>query len=154
MAVDQSDSFQLAEHILLYLTHNGYIENKVAAGLVEVSYKIFINFLGCNSGGQQDRSGSEQRNKDQHRQTASSEVWGEIYWDIPRYKTETTELCTTSHIPDISGINHNIDELLVGIFTQINLRQKKPSSGHSLNKVKLFIYYQNNPGHFRLEIFF
>ena len=33
MAVDQSDSFQLAEHILLYLTHNGYIENKVAAGL-------------------------------------------------------------------------------------------------------------------------
>ena len=33
MAVDQSDSFQLAEHILLYLTHNGYIENKVAARL-------------------------------------------------------------------------------------------------------------------------
>ena len=30
MAVDQSESFQLAEHILLYLSHNGYIENKVA----------------------------------------------------------------------------------------------------------------------------
>ena len=41
----------------------------------------------------------------------------------------------------ILGINHNIDELLVGIFTQINLRQK--SHGHSLNKVKLFIYITN-----------
>ena len=44
---------------------------------------------------------------------------------------------STSHVllTIILGINHNIDELLVGIFTQINLRQKKPSSGHSLNKV-------------------
>ena len=104
--------------------------------MVVVRYKQIINFLGCNSGGQQDRSGSEQRNKDQHRQAAGSEVWGEIYWNIPRYKTASKELC---HINDIPGINHNIDELLVGIFTQINLRQKKPSSGHSLNKVKLFI---------------
>ena len=84
MAVDQSESFQLAEHILLYLTHNGYVENKVAAaagggggggGLPSNIY----NFSGCNSGGQQDRPGSEPRNKDQHGQAASSEIWGEIY---------------------------------------------------------------------------
>ena len=29
MAVDDIESFQLAEHILVYLTHNGYIEEKV-----------------------------------------------------------------------------------------------------------------------------
>ena len=29
MAVDDIESFQLAEHILVYLTHNGYIEDKV-----------------------------------------------------------------------------------------------------------------------------
>ena len=29
MAVDNMESFQLAEHILVYLTHNGYIEDKV-----------------------------------------------------------------------------------------------------------------------------
>ena len=82
MAVDQSESFQLAEHILLYLTHNGYIENKVAEGgrgEGEVCHQIFIYFSGCNSGGQQGRPGEEQRDKDQHRQTAGSQVWGEIY---------------------------------------------------------------------------
>ena len=29
MAVDDMESFQLAEHILVYLMHNGYIEEKV-----------------------------------------------------------------------------------------------------------------------------
>ena len=63
---------------------------------------------------------------------------------------------STSHVllTIILGINHNIDELLVGIFTQINLRQKKPSSGHSLNKVKLFIYITKFlTGNSRLVIF-
>ena len=35
------------------------------------------------------------------------------------------------------GINHNIDELLVGIFKQIDLRQKCTSrNGNSLHKVR------------------
>ena len=29
MAVDDTDSFELAEHILVYLTHTGYISDKV-----------------------------------------------------------------------------------------------------------------------------
>ena len=29
MAVDDIESFQLAEHILVYLTHSGYISDKV-----------------------------------------------------------------------------------------------------------------------------
>ena len=32
MAVDDVESFQLAEHILVYLTHNGYIQDKVILG--------------------------------------------------------------------------------------------------------------------------
>ena len=40
----------------------------------------------------------------------------------------------------ISGINHNIDELLVGIFTQISLRKKlnqKEEKEDSMNKVNV-----------------
>ena len=43
MAVDQSDSFQLAEHILLYLSHNGYMENKVRKVEMEMIQYLSIS---------------------------------------------------------------------------------------------------------------
>ena len=46
MAVDDIESFQLAEHILVYLTHNGYIEDKVTYTLTKC---IFINININNS---------------------------------------------------------------------------------------------------------
>ena len=50
MAVDQTDSFHLAEHILLYLSNNGYIETKVAGGDFE-NYKFLRLVTGCYSCG-------------------------------------------------------------------------------------------------------
>ena len=64
-------------------------------------------------------------------------------WNILKHlQVKNWDNRTNQSNTDILGINHNIDELLVGIFTQINLRQKKSSTGHSLNKVKLFINYK------------
>ena len=45
MAVDQSDSFHLAEHILLYLSHNGYMEHKVAVVEVAMILQFIFQFL-------------------------------------------------------------------------------------------------------------
>ena len=39
-----------------------------------------------------------------------------------------------------SGINHNVDELLVGLVTQIHLRRREGSSKSS--SCKVFIFYQ------------
>ena len=50
IAVDQTDSFQLAEHILLYLSHHGYIERKVVC-VRGRSHQILIRLPGRYSCG-------------------------------------------------------------------------------------------------------
>ena len=38
----------------------------------------------------------------------------------------------------VAGINHNIDELLVGVLSQINLRENSKYNKKNHNKVELF----------------
>ena len=40
MAVDDIESFQLAEHILVYLTHSGYISDKVFIFMLCLVFEI------------------------------------------------------------------------------------------------------------------
>ena len=44
----------------------------------------------------------------------------------------------------LSGINHNVDELLVGLVTQIHLRREAEGSKAAC-KVTFFLFSQNSP---------
>merc|ERR1711879_359996 len=88
MAVDDVESFQLAEHILVYLTHNGYIQDKVVILVANKADLVRNREIKSNKGKQM----------------------------AVKYGVK--------YIETSPGINHNIDELLVGTYTQINLRQQ------------------------------
>jgi len=106
MAVDDLESFQLAEHILVYLTHSGYISDKVVI-LVANKADLVRN--------REIKTGAGKK---------MAMKYGVKYMETS------------------PGINHNIDELLVGIFTQISLRKKqnqKEEKEDSMNKIGNFL---------------
>ena len=105
MAVDDLYSLQLAEHILLYLTHAGTTRDKA---VILVANKADLV-----------------RNREV--KTAAGKRMAEKY-NVKYIETSPGDddmKCTIQYDNlSIPGINHNIDELLVGIFHQICLRQE------------------------------
>ena len=106
MAVDDLYSLQLAEHILLYLTHAGTTRDKA---VILVANKADLV-----------------RNREI--KTAAGKRMAEKY-NVKYIETspgDDDDMKSTTQYDNISlpGINHNIDELLVGIFHQICLRQE------------------------------
>ena len=69
-----------------------------------------------------------------HWEGGGDQLSDQIHWNLARW--ESSNFVSIS----FSGINHNVDELLVGLVTQIHLRRREGSSKSS--SCKVFTFYQ------------
>ena len=144
MAVDEVESFQLAEHILVYLSHTGHIGDKVGTHVTRDTWHDDTALTRvCRSSSswptRRTRCAAGRSSPPPASRWLSST--GSSTLKHPRVRAADYRYYRSildnngSH----AGINHNIDELLVGVYTQIRLRQKysykKPVSIDKVLKV-------------------
>ena len=141
MAVDEVESFQLAEHILVYLSHTGHIGDKVEThvtrGITLTPTRV------CRSSSswptRRTRCAAGRSSPPPASRWLSSTGSSTLKHPLVRATDYRYYRSILDNNGSHAGINHNIDELLVGVYTQIRLRQKysykKPVSIDKVLKV-------------------